>query len=128
MVHLSTEQERLKESLTKLSDPSNFPWNFSVSSHNPINVNVYPGVFVSPPFPLLSTPPVDVTPTNKPTDDVYVRSATGLAYTKSLEFIRRTLGPYFDFEKLWEAHTYYVSIDLFAIHILSSQTQNDRRN
>ncbi|PYH46980.1 uncharacterized protein BP01DRAFT_355385 [Aspergillus saccharolyticus JOP 1030-1] len=34
--------------------------------------------------------------------------AAGVAHTRSLTFLKRTLGgPYFDLEKIWEEHTYY---------------------
>lgn len=50
--------------------------------------------------------------------DIYVRSAVGLSYSRTLDLLRRQLGPRFDLEKLWEKHTYYVShmeILLFSV-------------
>lgn len=44
----------------------------------------------------------------KSSADPYVRSATGVSYTRTLDLLKRTLGPHYDLEKLWEKHTYYV--------------------
>ena len=54
--------------------------------------------------------PAQVIAGEKLTYDPYLRSATGLAYTRTLVLLQRELGPHYDLEKLWEMHTYYVSI------------------
>jgi carboxymethylenebutenolidase len=37
----------------------------------------------------------------------YDRAAAGLAHSRSIALLRRAIGPYFDLEALWEAHTRY---------------------
>lgn len=61
-----------------------------------------------PPFPLLMKPPALLSAGEVLSVDPYLRSATGLAHTRTLELLKRNIGPHFDFEKLWEKHTYYV--------------------
>ncbi|KAH8102552.1 hypothetical protein BXZ70DRAFT_789880 [Cristinia sonorae] len=107
LVHLSHKQETLHASLVAASDPETFGYTLSTSSFQPIHVHTYPAVPPSPPFPYLMKAPASVTAGEKSSADPYVRSATGLSYTRTLELLKRYLGPHYDFEKLWEKHTYY---------------------
>ena len=54
--------------------------------------------------------------------DPYVRSATSLAYSRTLDLLRRQMGPHFDLEKLWEKHTYYVSLLQRSSHYVELTT------
>ena len=38
-------------------------------------------------------------------DANYDQAAAGLAHSRSVALLRRTIGPHYDLEKLWEAHT-----------------------
>lgn len=40
--------------------------------------------------------------------DPYTRSAVSLSYSRTLDLLKKLLGPHYDLEKLWEKHTYYV--------------------
>jgi carboxymethylenebutenolidase len=44
---------------------------------------------------------------NRPDGGDYDKSSANLAHSRSIAVLRRVLGPYFDLEKLWEAHTTY---------------------
>lgn len=88
--------------------PEALGYSLPSSVHQPIVVHVYPAVEPLPPFPYLMKPPALVTAGEQSTTDPYVRAATGLSYTRTLELLRRQLGPHYDLEKLWERHTYYV--------------------
>ncbi|TCD67089.1 hypothetical protein EIP91_000552 [Steccherinum ochraceum] len=107
LVHLSHKQEALHGALTLASDPATYGYTLSTSSYEPIVVHSYPAVQPVPPFPFLMKPPALVSAGEKSTADPYVRSATGLSYTRTLELLRRHLGPHYNLEKLWEMHTYY---------------------
>ena len=86
-------------------------YEINVATHNPLTVHTYPRVSAMPPFPFASLPPILQLQGVRHEGSVnpYIRSAASLSYTRSLELLRRQLGPHFDLEKLWEMHTYYVS-------------------
>jgi carboxymethylenebutenolidase len=44
---------------------------------------------------------------NRPDGSDYDRAAVGLAHSRSIALLRRAIGPYYDLETLWEAHTRY---------------------
>lgn len=85
-----------------------------VAAYNPVVAHGYPKVTAIPPFPFSTLPPLLQSQNAAATVDPYIRSAVGLSYTRTLELLRRHLGPHFELEKLWEKHTYYVS----PLHIL----------
>jgi hypothetical protein len=60
----------------------------------------------------LSKAPAVLKKDEKPTADSYVRSAINLSLTRTLQGLKRYIGPQFDLEKLWDAHTYYVCLTL----------------
>ncbi|KAI0778451.1 NTF2-like protein [Trametes elegans] len=105
LFHLSAKQEALHASLLELAaekatgtPTARFPL---------IAVHTYPFVPVLPPFPYLAGPPIDHASGKIGTIDPHLRSANNLAYTRTLELLRRELGPHFPLEQLWEKHTYY---------------------
>lgn len=81
----------------------------TTAEHAPLAFFTYPLVPASPPFPFATKAPALVVAGETSGVDPYVRSATSLAYSRTLDLLRRQLGPRFDLEKLWEKHTYYVS-------------------
>ncbi|OSC99467.1 NTF2-like protein [Trametes coccinea BRFM310] len=90
------------------------------SRHPPIAVHAYPLVPASPPFPFLAGPPIDHASGKVGTIDPHLRSANNLAYTRTLELLRRELGPHFPLEKLWEKHTYYEFVERDAPKTMST--------
>src|SRR5271154_6181766 len=44
---------------------------------------------------------------NRPDGGDYDKPAAGLAHSRSIALLRRAIGPYYDLETLWEAHTRY---------------------
>lgn len=115
--HIPATQEKLHASLQLLTDPSNLPYKLKPSQFPPISVFTYPLVPVTPAFPLLTTAPACVVPGNTAPVDPHVLSATNLAYSKTLELLRREIGPRFDLEKIWGEHIYYVrTLELFWQH------------
>ena len=106
--HLASSQEDLFASLTLLSEPESFGYKLNTSSYRPISVYSYPKVSDAPPFPYLMKAPALILAGETSSADAYVRSATGVSYTRTLDLLKRTLGPHYDLEKLWEKHTYYV--------------------
>lgn len=115
--HLASTQTRLHESLVEAADSGNLEHPRLTSQYQPISVHVYPKVPESPPFPFLTKAPALVTAGEKSTTDPYIRSATGVSYTRTLELLRREIGPHFELEKLWEKHTYYVRIATFYLSV-----------
>ncbi|GJE85706.1 NTF2-like protein [Phanerochaete sordida] len=105
LVHLASSQEDLHASIVKHSvDPG---YEIEVSDFNPVTVQTYPKVSANPPFPFTTLPPLLQLQAAATIVDSYLRSAVGLSYTRSLELLKRHLGPHYDLEKLWEMHTYY---------------------
>ncbi|KAG9314295.1 hypothetical protein JVU11DRAFT_5084 [Chiua virens] len=62
---------------------------------------------IPPPFPFSAGAPVQVSVSKPRIVDAYYRSANNLSLTRTLEALKRHLGPHFNFEKLWAMHTYY---------------------
>lgn len=105
MFHCSSKQELLHASVQSLANAT----PGGVASYPPVTIHVYPLTSVSPPFPYLAGAPIDHASGKVPNVDLYLRSAGSLSYTRTLELLRRQLGPHFPLEELWEKHTYYVS-------------------
>ena len=108
--HLASSQEALASSVIAITNPENVEYSIPTASYPPVTVYPYPQVLAKPPFPFGMKAPALVTAGEKSTTDPYTRSAVSLAYTRSLELLRRHLGPHFELEKLWEKHTYYVPL------------------
>ena len=109
LVHTAPSQEELHASVVKHTvDPG---YELDVAMYNPVVVHAYPRVSAVPPFPFTSLAPIQQLEglRHDGTVDPYIRSAVSLSYTRSLELLRRQLGPHFELEKLWELHTFYVS-------------------
>ncbi|KZT30626.1 NTF2-like protein [Neolentinus lepideus HHB14362 ss-1] len=122
--HLAASQEKLQASLSLLCTPDGLGYPLPTSKYHPIEVYTYPLVTVSPSFPLLTKPPVSLKSGENLSWDPYVQSATGLSYTRTLQLLRRELGPHFDLERLWEQHTYYEFVERdapskFLLHVTS---------
>ncbi|EMD41975.1 hypothetical protein CERSUDRAFT_79580 [Gelatoporia subvermispora B] len=64
--------------------------------------------------------PTSIRPGETESVNIYVRSATGLSYTRTLELLKRELGPHYNFEKLWEKHTYYEFVERDALKTMST--------
>ncbi|PSR75864.1 hypothetical protein PHLCEN_2v8778 [Hermanssonia centrifuga] len=107
--HLSTNQDALNASLVEMIDSISLQHAVPTSCYPPVVVHTYPKVTADPPFPYSMKAPALVTAGETSSVGPYIRSAVGLSYTRTLELLRRHLGPHFDLEGLWEKHTYYVS-------------------
>lgn len=108
--HLASAQEKLHASLLPFTNPSSFllEKKLSPTQFSPIIVYTYPLVPLTPAFPLLVTAPAAIVPGQASNVDPYILSANNLAYTRTLELLRREIGPRFDLEKIWNEHIYYV--------------------
>lgn len=106
ILHLPSALESLQAALVRYTDPTMIP-DLPTHEVHPIQVYTYPRVPSSPPFPLATVPPTLAVAGQSAGRNLYIESATSLSYTRSLELIRRYLGPHFDFEALWDRHTYY---------------------
>ncbi|KAI0639674.1 NTF2-like protein [Trametes polyzona] len=109
LVHLSSKQEALHASLLELAAETST--GVPTSRYPPIAVHAYPFVPVSPPFPFAAGAPIDHASGRVGTVDPHLRSANNLSYTRTLELLRRELGPHFPLEELWEKHTYHEFVD-----------------
>jgi hypothetical protein len=107
--HLSSNQQTHQTALLPLTDPSSFGHELTTVDHFPIEVYTYPNVPHSPPFPFMLRPPAFAVAGETIDVDPYIRSAHSLSHSRTLAILKRNLGPHFDLEKLWEAHTYHVS-------------------
>ncbi|KAH0838244.1 hypothetical protein J3R83DRAFT_6500 [Lanmaoa asiatica] len=105
--HLASSQENFHASILPLEDPANLGYDLLTHIHPPIKVYTYPFVSHSPPFPFPAGAPVQIAIREPHIADAYSRSANNLSLTRTLETLKRYLGPHFDFEKLWGIHTYY---------------------
>jgi hypothetical protein len=105
--HLASSQEKFHASILPLEDPTNLGYALPTNIHPPIKAYTYPFVSHSPPFPFSAGAPVHVTISEPHIVDAYTRSANNLSLTRTLEILKRYLGPHFNFEKLWDMHTYY---------------------
>jgi len=106
--HLASSQEVLHASLLLLEDPVNLGYSLPTHSRLPVRVYSYPLVSKSPPFPFSIQPPVSAKAGDQQSVDPYLRSASSLSLTRTLELLKVHLGPHFNLERLWEMHTYYV--------------------
>ncbi|KAI0361328.1 NTF2-like protein [Trametes cingulata] len=109
LVHLSSKQETLHASLLALAAEKST--DIPTSRYPPIDVHAYPFIPASPPFPFQAGPPIDHASGKIGTIDPHLRSANNLSYTRTLELLRRELGPHFPLEALWEKHTYYEFVE-----------------
>jgi len=112
--HLTSTQEDLHASLLPLTDPSALGYQLPTSSYPPVTVHVYPKVTLSA---FLSTPPAFATADDS---EPFIRSAKSLSLTRTLEILKRHIGPHFDFGKLWEKHSYYEFVERDALKTMST--------
>ncbi|KAJ3549651.1 hypothetical protein NM688_g5159 [Phlebia brevispora] len=84
LVHLSCTQDELAASLVTA-----------------VEAGEHVQTTLQPPAPAL------VVAGEKSSTDPYTRSAVSLSYSRTLDLLRRHIGPYYELEKLWEKHTYY---------------------
>lgn len=126
LVHLSSKQEALHASLLEVAGEK--ATGIPTSRYPPIVVHAYPFVPVSPPFPFEAGAPIDHASGRVGTIDPHLRSANNLAYTRTLELLRRELGPHFPLEELWEKHTYYVSFIAGVSLAITLMKPRDARN
>lgn len=101
-------------------------YKLEVNETFPLAVHTYPRVPASPAFPLLTTAPAAVVPGQKTSVDAYIVSATNIAYTKTLEVLRREIGPALDLEKIWGEHIYYVRIPSNPCREMQMNLDNDK--
>ncbi|KAI8980744.1 NTF2-like protein [Trametes punicea] len=120
LFHLSSKQEALHASLLERVEEKSTGIPPPTSKYPPIAVHAYPLVPASPPFPFLAGAPIDHASGRVGTIDPHLRSANNLAYTRSLELLRRELGPHFPLEQLWEKHTYYEFVERDAPKTMST--------
>ncbi|KAI0788668.1 NTF2-like protein [Abortiporus biennis] len=120
VIHLSASQATLEQSLNTLAEPTKLEYKLLTNEFPPISVFRYEKVGDAPPFPYLSKAPALVVAGETFTTDPYVRSATNLSYTRSLEVLKRYMGPHYPFEKLWEKHTYYEFVERDAPKTMST--------
>ena len=124
IIHLSAKQEALHASLQALAEEK--AAGIPTSRPPPVTIYTYPFVSASPPFPFEAGPPIDHASGKVSSIAPYLRSANNLSYTRTLALLRRELGPHFPFEKLWEKHTYFVSLcgDFLGTGVLSLFDRN----
>ncbi|KAI0814918.1 hypothetical protein BC629DRAFT_1588602 [Irpex lacteus] len=120
LLHLSSIQEGLHASVIEVSSTKGPGSTASQALLLPVQVHVYPKVGASPPFPYAVKAPALITAQENSEVDIYVRSAVGLSYSRTLDLLRRQLGPRFDLEKLWEKHTYYEFVERDALKTMST--------
>ncbi|KZW02543.1 NTF2-like protein [Exidia glandulosa HHB12029] len=106
-IHLAASQEVLHASLLPLTDVLGLQYTLPPGSPPPVRVFAYPMIKPSPAFPLLATPMAHIKPGTQESVEPNLRSAISLSYSRTLELLRRELGPWFDLESLWEKHTFY---------------------
>ncbi|KAI0053336.1 NTF2-like protein [Auriscalpium vulgare] len=121
IVHLASSQEILHAMLS-LQSPAALDMAPPTDRY-PVTIYTYPLVPVSPPFPFATKAPVSVRAGEPFSVDPHVRSASSLSYTRTLELLRRQLGPHFDLEKLWEMHTYYEFAERDALKTMSTMVK-----
>ena len=105
---MSSSQEALFASATLVADPETAGFTVPTAAYHPVEAYSYPKVSASPPFPYFQKAPASVVAGEHTHIDPYIRSAANQASTRTLALLRRALGPHFNFERLWEKHTYYV--------------------
>lgn len=111
MFHLASSQEKFHASVLPLEDPANLAYALPTHVHPPVKAYTYPFVSHSPPFPFCAGAPVQITVGEPCFVDAHSRSANNLSLTRTLETLKRYLGPHFDLEKLWNMHTYYEFVE-----------------
>ena len=111
MFHLASSQEKFRAFVLLLEDTANLGYTLPAHVHPPIKAYAYPHVSHSPPFPFFAGAPIQVTISGSQVVDAYLRSANNLSLTRTLETLKRYLGPHFNFEKLWDIHTYYEFVE-----------------
>lgn len=109
--HLASSQEAFHASVLPLEDPANLDYALPTHVHPPIKAYTYPFVSHSPPFPFSAEAPVSVTVDKLRAVNDHLRSANNLSLTRTLETLKRYLGPHFNLEKLWDMHTYYEFVE-----------------
>jgi len=105
--NLAASQEVLHASVLAFVEQSH---TLNSTSGPSVSVYTYPLVNVSPPFALEARLPAVFgveDATIEPNITLPVRSAINMAYTRTLAVFRRTLGPWFDLEHLWDKHCYF---------------------
>ncbi|KAF7965894.1 hypothetical protein HWV62_40995 [Athelia sp. TMB] len=122
--HLAASQEALHASLLPFTDARNLGYAVPTRAHLPIHVYAYPLVQPEPPFPFLVLPYVLLTQSGMKALDgssgYHARSATDTSYSRTLQLLKRTLGPHFDLEKLWDQHTYFEFADRDATKTMAT--------
>ncbi|KAI0756737.1 hypothetical protein C8Q80DRAFT_1264759 [Daedaleopsis nitida] len=103
--HLSAKQEALHASLQEIADKK--ATGIPTARPPPVTIFTYPFVSATPPFPFEAGPPIDHASGKIRSIATYLRSANNLSYTRTLEILRRELGPHYPLEKLWERHAYF---------------------
>ncbi|KAI0801001.1 hypothetical protein C8Q74DRAFT_459901 [Fomes fomentarius] len=103
--HLAAKQEALHASLQAIAEEK--AAGIPTSRPPPVTIFTYPFVSASPPFPFEAGPPIDHASGKITTIAPHLRSANNLSYTRTLEVLRRELGPHYPLEKLWERHAYF---------------------
>jgi len=121
--HLASSQETLHSSILPLEDPANLGYDLPTHVHPPIKAYTYPLVSHSPPFPFSEGAPVTVTVGRPRAVDAYFRSANNLSLTRTLETLKRYLGPHFNFERLWDMHTYYEFVERNAPKTMTTMVE-----
>jgi len=104
--HVAASQEALQLKLLPFVEvPQAIP-----SSHGPIiTMYIYPMVSSSPSFaltaPFANDSPVQSGPEAR--EDLAYVSARNMAYTRTLEALHATIGPWFDLQGLWQDHCHF---------------------
>ncbi|KAI0033414.1 hypothetical protein K488DRAFT_77907 [Vararia minispora EC-137] len=111
LVHLASSQETVHAALQEIMTSDLLPAPRTSADYALLTVHAYPKVEVSPPFPYLGKAPATVVAGEKSTVEPSILSATSLAYSRTLDLLRRQLGPHFPLENLWEMHTYYEFVE-----------------
>ena len=104
--HLAASQEVLQ---LKLMPFAEVPQALPNSYGPPIAMHIYPMVYSSPSFALTAPFSDDLRLKTSPTShaDLANVSARNLAYTRTLETFRSTMGPWFDLQRLWQEHCHF---------------------
>ncbi|KII93885.1 hypothetical protein PLICRDRAFT_408471 [Plicaturopsis crispa FD-325 SS-3] len=118
--HLSSKQEDLHASLLPLNDTEALEHDPKTSSYPPLSVFTYPLVPEYPPFPFLTKAPALIKEGDGAEVDPHILSANNLAHSRTLAVLKRNLGPHYDLEKLWEAHTYFEFVERDAPKTMST--------
>jgi hypothetical protein len=95
LFHLSSQHESAHRSLLTLAEAR----GLNAFGFPMIDIYTYP-LPASPPFPFSVTPPALAEAGKLISADPNLRSATGVAYTRTLTLLRRELGPHFNLEKV----------------------------